>query len=241
MYNVCQIFRDSLVSDFLQEVAFFLDAKVEFKEEEGLSFYPTIRHLAASPTMKKLVERSSDDQGLRLTLQRELSDLIARLETVAGSKGAKLWWSPLSRRHALRRSLTELMTSLKEAWKDVLIEALILKKQRELEDKVKDYIKRKQSTGSVSDRTSWREALYEFHSPGNGDRYRCGKEVAVQVRRSVELVPSSGKNISSKGKVDPVLMDSKVFSRIRSSFLARQQAADRLAEDVRAARAVLGN
>lgn len=186
--EVCEVVIDCLVGDFVWDIANYLDGRL--KIENAADRAQTLRDLIADEQTFQLVEQSLSNEQLCKVATTQFSVLIASLKCVAKSKDLCPWWSPFSRKHAVRKAMLESISLLEERWQYVLDEETMTAHQEMVESKAKLHIKKDRKKRLVRTKGRWRAALAVMHSPKNVERYPQVAGISpanVRVRKHAEF------------------------------------------------------
>jgi len=184
--EICTAVRYSLVNDFLWDVSNYYNGKM--RVENPLKRSPTIQSLLSNETFCELVEESitSDAFELNKVMTKEISVLIAGLQSVAEAKDLAPWWSPLSRKHRARHDMREALKELQSLLSRLLDKKEMTAERKLIDQEAKQYIKDTRGKFWLRARGRWREALAIVHSPSS-PRQSGNTLPMIRARREGEL------------------------------------------------------
>lgn len=184
--EVCTAVRYSIVSDFLWDLSNYYNGKMRVQNPVDRS--PTIRSLLSNEILFDLVEESitSHSGNMKKVVTKEVSILMAGLESVAETKDLFPWWSPLSRKHKARREMREALKELKVRLSRSIDKDEMVVERKEIDKEAKYYVKETRGKFWLRARGRWREALAVVHSPSSPRQSGTALPL-VRTRREGEL------------------------------------------------------
>jgi curved DNA-binding protein CbpA len=184
--EVCTAVRYSLVSDFLWDASNYYQGRMRVQNPSDRS--PTIRSLLSNERFWELINESvsRDAVELKKVVKKEVSMLLAGLQSVAESKDLAPWWSPLSRKHRARRSMQETFKVLNHRLSCLIDKEVITAERKLIDEEAKHYVKVTRGKFWLRATGRWREALAVVHSPSSPRQF--GKSLSmVRTRREAEF------------------------------------------------------
>jgi hypothetical protein len=231
--EVLEVIKASLSSDFVWEVVDFYDARMESGEVQPDRRVPILQGLIHNEQLNGLIGESSSNHALRSTLELQLSDFFAHLESVADSKDFQPWWSPWSRKHTARTSLLESLRCLRYHWSILLVDEQIRASKRQIDSSVRYYINEERGKMFARAKRRWTAGLNHVYSPDN----RANYPEAIRVRRQADFArPRESTKIK---KCVPTTIESVEAEEVRSSFRKQQHYADHFHKTVQSERSLL--
>jgi hypothetical protein len=136
-------------------------------------------------------------------VKKEVSMLLAGLQSVAESKDLAPWWSPLSRKHRARRSMQETVKVLNHRLSCLIDKEDITAERKLIDEEAKHYVKDTRGKFWLRAKGRWREALAVVHSPSSPRQFGNSLSM-VRTRREAEFdIGASHKVKKSAQAVSP--------------------------------------
>jgi len=104
-----------------------------------------------------------------------VSRLVARLRYVANWRDLCPWWSPVSRRRAVRRALIKMIAGLEEKWSGTVEDSIVTAETQKLEDDVFSFLQKSSCLcfSVPRFRGRWRKALVHVCSHRKEEKHRA--------------------------------------------------------------------